>query len=114
MEAAIAARWPGVSLGEAVGPAGGGAIGGRGVDHPRAGLLDQADGFARRVVGQAQDHRVGGVQQLGAGGRVLARGPGRWRSGEVVAAFQPLADLQAGGAGFAVDEDLGAIGSLRN
>jgi hypothetical protein len=71
------------------------------------GVADQADRLARRVVRQAEDHQVGGVEQLGPGGGVLAAFGRDRQQLEVRAADQPLADLQAGGAGLAVDENPG-------
>ena len=48
----------GPQLREAVGPAGGGAVGGGGVDHPGAGALRQGHGLHSRRVRQAQKHDV--------------------------------------------------------
>ena len=94
-----------VHLRETEGPAVGGAMRGRGVDDPHAGAGNQADRLARRIVGQAEDDGVGAVEEFGAGRSVLAL-VGRDRQElEIGAAFQPLPDLQAGGAGLAVDED---------
>ena len=69
---AIAFAWLAVHLGKAVGPAFGDAVRRRGVDHARGVVADQRHALARRIVGQAQDGDVGGVQEVGAGGRILA------------------------------------------
>ena len=68
-------------------------------------FVDQRHALPRRIVGQAEDRDVGGVEELGARGRVLAA-LGRNRDDlDVVAAASRAPDLQAGGAVFAVDED---------
>ena len=94
----------GGDFGETVGPARIGAVRGRGIDDARGGILDQRDGLARGIVGQAQDHRVGGVERVGAGVGILAGVVGERDQGDVAAAGEPLVDLDAGGAGGAVDE----------
>jgi hypothetical protein len=69
-------------------------------------LVDHRHRFARRVVVQAQNDQVDGGHDVALGGRVLApRGvdADQLDAGQAV---QPLANLQAGGAGFAVDENL--------
>ena len=74
-------------------------------------VVDEADRLLRRIVRQAEDDGVGRVQQLGARGRVLALAGIDRDELQVAPALQPLADLQAGGAGFAVDEDFRTHGS---
>ena len=95
-----------VHLRKAVGPALGDAMRGRGVDHACAGVADQRHAFLRRIVGQAEDGDVGLAQEIGACGRVLAALDRDRDDLDVVAAGKPRPDLQAGGAVFAVDEDL--------
>jgi hypothetical protein len=92
---------------EAIGPVRRGAVGGGGVDDAHAGAFDQGHGLARRLVRQAEDHRVGGVEQLAARLDVLAALGGDGHDLQVAPAGQPLADLDAGGPGLAIDEHLG-------
>jgi hypothetical protein len=60
-------------LGQAEGPARRDAVRGAGVDDAGVGVGDQRHRLARGGVGQAQEGHVGGVEQAGALGRVLAR-----------------------------------------
>ena len=101
-------------LRQAVDPAGRGAVRGRGVDHADAIAFHQAHRLAGRGVGQAEDHRVGVVDQLAPGLRVLAAGLGDGDELQVAAAGQPLPNLQAGGAGLAIDEHLRGHESASN
>jgi hypothetical protein len=81
---------------------------GAGVDHPRtgvAGAVQQRHGGARRVIGQAQDHAVGCVDDVALGRFILGALARQADDLDVAAASQPLADLESGGAVFAVDED---------
>ncbi len=95
-----------VHLGEAIGPAVGHAMRGRGVDHAGGVVLDQRHAFLRRIVGQAEDGDIGGVEEALALLLVLAL-LGRDRDElEVATGGEALADLQTRGTGFAVDEDL--------
>ena len=68
-------------------------------------VADEVDRLARRIVRQAEDREVGGAQALRAGGRVLATDRIDLDQREVVAAGEPLADLEPGRAGLAVDVD---------
>ena len=94
-----------VHLGKAVDPARRDAMGGRGVDDAGMGVLDQRDAFPRRLVGQAEDGDVGGVERLLAGGQLLAALRGQRNQREVGPGAEAFPDFNAGGAGFAVDED---------
>jgi len=66
-----------------------------------------ATDLARGVVVQAEDHEVGLRHQFALGGRVLA--PRRVDAEHLHRGHlgQPFADLQAGGAGLAINENLG-------
>ena len=81
-------------LGKAIGPARRDPVRGRGVDHLDAVALDQRHRLARRVVGQAEDHSVGAVQQLAARLGVLAPRRVDRDDLQVAPAGQPLADLR--------------------
>ena len=59
------------------------------------------------VVVQAQHHRGGLADQGARGGGVLAQFGGNTQKRDLRHALQALTDLQACGAGFAVDEDFG-------
>ena len=76
-----------------------------GVDHLDRRVLDHGDRLARRLVGQAKDGQVGGVQHPGAGGGVLAVRFGEAQKFHVGAARQPGADLQARRTGLAIDKN---------
>ena len=67
-------------LGKAIDPAFGDAVRRRRVDHPRGVVLDQRDAFLGRIVGQAEDRDVGGVEEALALGEVLALVRDRSRS----------------------------------
>ena len=93
-----------VHLGEAVGPARCDAIGGRGVDHLHGRIFDQTDGLPRRIIWQAQDHRIGRIQRLVP--RLHVASPiAQQDQLQIPPRLQPLADLQSRGAGLAVDEE---------
>ncbi|KAG1430298.1 hypothetical protein G6F57_023036 [Rhizopus arrhizus] len=98
-------RLPRVHLGKAVHPAGCGAMRRAGVDHPHLRVHDGRRGLAGRLVGQAQDGPVAGVDGFGAALRVLALGLGQRQQAQVGAAVQAFVDLQAGRALVAVDKD---------
>ena len=97
-------------LGEAESPAFGHAVRRAGVDDARLlarQRVDHGHRFACRVVVQAQDDQIDTGHDLALGVGVLAFG--RVDADEIDARHvrQPLANLQPGGAGFAVDENLG-------
>ena len=92
-------------LGKPIGPVRCDPIGCRSIDHLYAIGRDEAYRLARCIIRQAQHDSVSGIQQLGARIGVLAS---RWIARDhfqIGAALQSFADLQARGAGFAVDED---------
>jgi hypothetical protein len=87
---------------------------GRGVDHLDAVALDQADGLARRIVRQAEDYGVSAVEQLTPRLDVLAALRVDRDELQIAPAGEPLADLEAGGAGLAIDEHLGRHDRLQS
>jgi len=74
-------------------------------------LVDQRDRLARGVVVQAKHHQVDAGHQFALGGRVLSQLGGDAHEFDLRHRLQTFADLEAGGAGFAVDENLGHGGS---
>ena len=97
-------------LGEAIDPVRIDAMRGRRVDDDGVGVGDELHGFLRCIVRQAEDDGVGVVHQFGARGGVLAALGRDGDDLQVAALLEPLADLEAGGAGFAVDEDFSGHG----
>lgn len=93
----------GQQLGEAVDPAGGGAVGGGGVHHPGVLVFDERHRLHGGGVGQAQEHQIGRVQETFALGGVLALVRVNAQQLDVVPGSQALVDLQAGGALLAVN-----------
>ena len=73
-------------------------------------LVDQRDRFARRVVVQAQHHEVDAGHQVALGIGVFAQFGSDAHQFDLRHRLEPFADLQAGGTGFAVDENLGHDG----
>ena len=64
---------------------------GGGVDHPHlAGRIDQRDGLARRIVGQAQEREVGFVERLAARRGILAPRVVEREQRELAAAGEPV------------------------
>ena len=96
----------GYELGEAVRPALRDPVRGGGVDDDGVGIGAHRDCLDRRVVGEAEDGGVRGVEKLGALGGILAIVAGERDDLDIVAAGEPVADLEAGRARLAVDEDL--------
>ncbi|MNV79215.1 hypothetical protein D3C71_1727570 [compost metagenome] len=77
------------------------------LDLAAGGLLNavhHGHGLARSVVVQAQDHQVHAGNQRALGGRILAQFGGNADQVDAGHSLQPFADLQTGGAGFAVNE----------
>ena len=96
-------------LRKAVGPAGGGAVGGGGVDHLGVPVLNKGDRLHSGSVGQAQKHQVGGVEEL-APPSVSFRLSSSMSSSSISSrAAQPFIDLQACGALLAVNIYLGFV-----
>ncbi|MNT24948.1 hypothetical protein D3C72_1604480 [compost metagenome] len=94
----------GAHLGKAVHPAGIRAVGGTGVDDPDLGIDDGSRRLPRRLIRQAQDRDIAGIDRLGAPLRVLAVGLGQRQQPQIAAPVEPFMDLQAGGALVAVDK----------
>jgi hypothetical protein len=88
-------------------------MGRTGVDHAHARAAHQRHGFARGVVGQAQQRHVAVVQRLGAVGRTLAMLGRQLQQAQIVPPGQPLLHLQAGGALVTIDENERGHGALR-
>ena len=90
-------------------PARRGAVGGAGVEDFGHGTR-KGDGAAGRIVGQAQDYQVGGLH----GGLPCIGGftfsVGERDQGDRGHARESVGDLEAGGAGLAVDEDAAGHG----
>ena len=78
---------------------------GRGVDHPRAIVLDQRHGLASSVVGQAEDDEIGVVQRFPPRGRILAPTVVERDQRDFRPAGQSFANLEARGAGGTIYED---------
>ena len=78
---------------------------GRGVDDARCRIVDQGDGFAGGIVGQAQDNDIGGVEGVAARARIFAPGVVKLEQIELGAARQPGLDFKSGCARRAVNED---------
>ena len=102
----------GVELGEAVRPAFRDPVRGGGVDDDGVWIGAHRDRLDRRVVGEAEDGGVRGVEKLGALGGILAIVAGERDDLDIVAAGEPVADLEAGGARLSVDKDL-LLGAAR-
>ena len=77
----------------------------RGIDHAHIGVVDQGNGFARRIVRQAQNHQIRGVQRGLAGRRILALRVAELKEFQIGTAGQPLANLKPGRARRAIYED---------
>ncbi len=92
-------------LREAIDPIGRNAVRGRCVDDPNLGALDHRHRLARRRVRQAEDHQVRGIEHIAPGLGILAPVLGQAHDLERRMTGQTVSDLQAGGAGRAVDED---------
>src|SRR6185312_8224991 len=100
-------------LGEAIGPSRAGAMRGRRVDDAHRIALDEPHRLARGIVGQAEHHEVGAVQEVAPRrGLLAARGIDREEI-EVAPSGEPPMDLQPGRAGLAVDEHLGSHPALQ-
>ena len=91
-------------LRESVHPAGAGAVGRGGVDHPGVGIFQPADGLLGRRVGQAQERDVRFVERFAAAILILALFLRQGKQGEIPPPGQALKDAQAGGARTSVYE----------
>src|SRR5690606_3476228 len=95
-----------LQLRKAINPGGVGTMGRGRVNHARGGItLQHGDSFARGVVRQAQDGNVRGTEHLFAQAGVAAFGFRNRDHLNVLTTGQTLANLQAGGAVFAIYED---------
>ena len=72
--------------------------------------VGECHGFPRRIVRQAQHHQVHLRHHVAAGGRVPAALGGQAAQLDAGQRGEALADAEARGAGFAVDEDAGLVG----
>ena len=68
-------------------------------------VANQGHGFARRIVGQAQENHVSFVEQPRPLGWVFALGGVDREQRQIRAAFQPLPQLQPGCACLSIDEN---------
>ena len=93
-----------VQLRHAVHPAGGGAVGGGGVQHPHM-LVDERQDFPCRRVRQAQKRQVAAVDGRRTGGGILAVGLAEGHQRELRPRRQPFPDAQPGGAGGTVNKN---------
>ena len=84
---------------------------GRGVDDPHLATLGQRYRFTCGIVRQAQHCEIGGAEGIAPGAGVLALLLVEQDQFEFGARGEPFDDLEPGGAGGAVDEDLAAHGS---
>ena len=103
-------RMAGHQFGKAIDPAWRHAVSGGRIDDARLAApqaVDQRHGLARRIVVQAQHDQVHAGHQVSLGAGVLAQLGRDAHELDLGHERQALADLQAGGAGFAVNENLG-------
>ena len=101
-----------VQLGQAVDPVVIRTERGAGVDDAGVRVVDQRDGLARGNVRQAQECDIGGIQEFGALGRILALVFGDAQELDIVALRQIVEQAKAGGAFLTVDENLECHGDL--
>ena len=92
-------------LRQAVHPAVGNPMGRAGVEDLGVACLEPLGGLGRRVVREAQDGDVGGLETLSPSLRVLALRLVDLEQLEIVAGDQPVTDAQARRARMTVDED---------
>ena len=95
----------GAKFGKAIGPALGRAVRGRGIDDPRAVIVDHRHRFDRRIIGQAEDDKITLVDRSPPRRRILAV---RFRQLDQRKFFppgQPLGNFQPGRAHGTVDKD---------
>ena len=93
----------GGQLREAIGPVRGGAVGGGGVDHPGAGVLDEGHRLHRSGIRQAEKDQIRSVEQFFPRLRVLPLGLVDAQQLDVLPPAQTVINLQAGGPLLAVD-----------
>ena len=95
----------GRQLREAIRPAGGRAVRGRGVEHDRVRVLDEVRRRDGRRVRQAQKRNVRAVEQLALRFNIVVQLGRQGQQLDVVALGQPVINAQAGCTGAAVDEN---------
>ncbi len=91
-------------FGKAISPACRDAVCGGGVDHAGGVVGDHRHRRHSRIVRQAQDHEIGGVECFCPRRIVLAAGFGQGDQGKFAATREPIGDFQPGRADCAVDE----------
>ncbi len=100
-----------VHLGKAIHPARRNPVSGGGVDDDGVGIGNQAGGQPRGIVGQAEDHHIGLVDQARPLFDILALVGMDRDQLQILAALQPLGNLKPGRPGLAINENLGDHGA---
>ena len=95
----------GRQLREAIRPAGGRSVRGRGVEHDRVRVLDEVRRRDGRRVRQAQKRNVRAVEQLALRFNIMVQLGRQGQQLDVAALGQPVINAQAGCTGTAVDEN---------
>jgi len=90
---------------KAIGPALRDPMRSRGVDDPRAIIVDQRHRLDRRLVGQAEDYKITVVDRFAPRRRLLALRFGQLNDGEFAASGKPLGNLQASRANSTINEN---------
>ena len=103
------ALWVLVQLREAIDPAGGGTVGGGGINDPGVSVLNELQRLHCGGIGQAEKHQVGRVEVFFPLRRVLAPGLADAQQFEIGPPGEPLPELKASGTLPAVDKDLRLI-----
>jgi hypothetical protein len=83
-----------------------------GVNDADLGIFHQSHRLARGVVRETQNHHIGGVQHFALGLDILSPARVDRDHLNVAPAGEPVANPEAGSAGFAVDEHLGCHSDL--
>ena len=94
-------------LRQTVGPAGGNPVGGAGVNQAGIRLLNPLGNLHRGVIGQAENRHVGLQNLAAAFFRIAPQILGQGQQFHILPRRHPLMNPQAGGAGMAVDKNLG-------
>ena len=97
-------RFAPAKLGQAVDPAGCGAVCRRGIQQ-LDGRVNQRHNLPRGRIGQTEEGKLAAVDRRSAGGRVLAGFAGQGDDLEVIPRGKPVGDPQPGCAGRTVDEN---------
>jgi hypothetical protein len=69
-------------------------------------IVNHANSLARRIIRQAQDHRIGAIKRISPGAIILAVRLAQGNQGQIGSARKPRPDLQARRANLAVYEYL--------